>query len=492
MRPSLRVTRKLFVALLAVTLAACGSDEKSDVEIVAIGPPGSPFVNSGRLPGPAQLLRGATAEGLVGLNGQGLVIAGVADRWIVTDDGLSYIFRLRDAEWPDGDPITAESARIALRQAVAKLRGTPMAPDLGALEEIRVMTGRVIELRLSRPQPQLLMLLAQPELGLLRSGRGTGPMRFDREGNHAILTPIAPEKRGLPAVEDWTHRVRQLRFSALPAERALEQFNHGQINAVLGGGFEHFPLVDAAGLSRGAIRLDPVMGLFGLIFAHDDGFLAAAENREAVAMTIDRGRLAASFRVGGWLASNRIFPAGLEDEPANMVERWGTLNIADRRAVATARVTRWRSARTGPIRLRIALPAGPGADRLFANLADDLGQAGLVAVRAGLDQPADLRLVDAVARYPRAVWFFNQLSCASRRGLCNSDVDRDLAAAQAETDQAARAQLAARAAIGLIDSNVFIPFGPPIRWSLVRGDITGFYPNRLGYHPLMPLALRPR
>jgi hypothetical protein len=39
---------------------------------------------------------------------------------------------------------------------------------------------------------------------------------------------------------------------------------------------------------------------------------------------------------------------------------------------------------------------------------------------------------------------------------------------------------------------VFIPFGPPIRWSLVRGDITGFYPNRLGYHPLMPLALRPR
>ena len=492
MRPSLRVTRKIFVVLLAALLAACGAGEESDVEIVAIGPPGSPFVNSGRLPVPAQLLRGATAEGLVGLNGQGLVIPGVADRWIVTDDGLSYIFRLRDAEWPDGNPITAESARIALRQAIAMLRGTPLATDLDALEEIRVMTGRVIELRLARPQPQLLILLAQPELGLLRKGRGTGPMRFHRDGNHAILTPIEPEKRGLPAVEDWPDRVRQLRFSALPADRALEQYNHGQVNAVLGGGFEDFPLVDAAGLSRGAIRLDPVMGLFGLIFVHDDGFLATAENREAVAMTIDRSRLAASFRVGGWLASNRIFPAGIEDEPANLVERWATLNIADRRAVATARVTRWRAARTGPIRLRIAMPAGPGADRLYANLADDLAKAGLVAVRVGNDQPADLRLVDAVARYPRTVWFFNQLSCASRRGLCNSDVDRDLADARVEADQTARAQLVARAAIALIDANVFIPFGPPIRWSLVRGDVTGFYPNRLAYHPLMPLALRPR
>jgi peptide/nickel transport system substrate-binding protein len=39
---------------------------------------------------------------------------------------------------------------------------------------------------------------------------------------------------------------------------------------------------------------------------------------------------------------------------------------------------------------------------------------------------------------------------------------------------------------------VFIPFGPPIRWSLVRGSVTGFATNRWGMHPLMPMAMRPR
>ena len=138
------------------------------------------------------------------------------------------------------------------------------------------------------------------------------------------------------------------------------------------------------------------------------------------------------------------------------------------------------------------MPVGPGADRLFGNLALDLGQAGLVAVRVGLGDPADFRLVDAVARYPRAAWYLNQLSCASKRGLCSPEADRDFAAAWDAPDAATRSALLASAAAGLADANVFIPFGPPIRWSLVRGDTTGFAANRLGYHPLMPLALRPR
>mgnify|MGYP000320036256 CR=1 FL=1 len=55
-----------------------------------------------------------------------------------------------------------------------------------------------------------------------------------------------------------------------------------------------------------------------------------------------------------------------------------------------------------------------------------------------------------------------------------------------------KSALLARAEAKLTEANVFIPFGPPIRWSLVRGDTTGFVPNRLGYHPLMPLAMRPK
>src|SRR5258706_7112853 len=151
--------RGLAALPLAVPLAACGSDESSTVEVVAIGQPNAPFETGRRLPPAAQLLRGATAEGLVSLDEQGQVIPAVADRWIVTDDGLSYIFRLRSGNWPDGAPLTAESARAALRQAIAELRDTPMALDLAGIEDIRVMAGRVFQLRLAHPQPELPLVL---------------------------------------------------------------------------------------------------------------------------------------------------------------------------------------------------------------------------------------------------------------------------------------------------------------------------------------------
>ena len=58
--------------------------------------------------------------------------------------------------------------------------------------------------------------------------------------------------------------------------------------------------------------------------------------------------------------------------------------------------------------------------------------------------------------------------------------------------RAERSALLAEAEAELTAANVFIPFGPPIRWSLVRGDVNGFATNPWGWHPLMPLARLPR
>ena len=476
----------------AALLAGCGNGKNTSVDVVAIGEPPSLFDSGGRLSAGAQLLRAAMAEGLVGLDEQGQVIPGVADRWIVTDDGMSYIFRLRDGKWSAGGKLNAESVKAALTQALAGLRGTPLARDLAGIEDVRVMTGRVVEIRLKRPQPELLLLLAQPELGLLSRGQGAGPMKLRRDGVVAYLALVDPEERGLPADPDWQQAARPLRLRALPAAAAIASYNRGEAGAILGGKVEHFPLVDAAGLSRGAIRLDPVMGLFGLAVVHGDGFLGEAANREAIAMAIDRNGLIAALRVAGWAATSRIIPADIDDVPAGAAERWPALDVSARQAVAAARVQRWRGGKRDPVQLRLAMPQGPGADRLFASLAGDFAKAGLLAQRVGAGDAADLRLVDAVARYPHASWFFNQLSCDMLKGLCSADADRLVAEAAAASDATVRASLLAEAQTRLTETNSFIPFGAPIRWSLVRGSTTGFVANRLGYHPLMPLALRPK
>src|SRR5262245_26843883 len=218
MRKALQIATGYAGLLAALPLVACGSDKHAAVTVVTIGAPTSPYEKGTRLPPPARLVRGATVEGLVGFDEQGQIVPALADRWIVTDDGLSYIFRLRDGTWADGSPLTAQSLRSALRETIAGLRGMPLALDLSAISEIRVMTGRVIEIRLAAPMPNLLQLLAQPELGLARNDRGTGPMRLRREGDVALLTAIPPEGRGLPQVEGWSGKVRSLHLLALPAE----------------------------------------------------------------------------------------------------------------------------------------------------------------------------------------------------------------------------------------------------------------------------------
>ncbi len=491
-RPVSFLRNALLAALLAPALAGCGRGDDRAVEVAVIGDPSAPFATGPRLPLAAQLVRAASAEGLVGFDEQGRVIPAIADRWIVTDDGLSYIFRLRDGTWPEGDAITGETGRAALIRAIGALRGTALGSDLAVIREVRAMAGRVIEIRLHQQAPDLLQLLAQPELGLTMRGNGAGPMRLTRDKRTAILTPIPPEDLGLPQPENWEARRRKLNLLALPAADAITRFNAGEAAVVLGGRFADFPRLDAAGVPRGAIRLDPVTGLFGLAVTRTDGFLGAPENREALAMAIDREGLAAALNVGGWTATTRVVAPGSADDNGTVAERWPGQTLAERRTIATARLAAWQKANGKLPVLRVALPAGPGGDVLLRQLSKDFEAIGLTVRKVGEAADADLRLVDTVARYARVGWFLNQLSCGNARGPCSPGADRLAETALAEPDPVKRADLYAQAEAQLTIANSFIPFGVPVRWSLVSGTVTGFAPNRWNIHPLMPLAMRPK
>lgn len=488
----LRALRLILVVCFAGAVAACSGESDRPVAVAVIGDPAAPFATGPRLPVAAQLLRSATTEGLVSFDEQGRVIPALADRWIVTEDGLSYIFRLRDGTWADGSPITGDSAREALLRATSAVRGTPLGLDLAVITDVRAMAGRVIEIRLSQQVPDMLQLLAQPELGLQRRGRGAGPMKFARDKDSAILRPIPPEDRGLPPEEDWAERSRRLKLDAMSAQTAIARFNTGDVDIVLGGRFEDFPRLDASGVSRGAIRLDPVAGLFGLVVVDADGFLSLPENREAIAMAVDRDAVGTALGVGGWTATTRIVNPGLAGDNGTVVERWPGRAVEERRTLAASRVEKWKAGGKGPVTLRLAMPGGPGADQLYLRLSADFKAIGIAVQRVRADADADLRLVDVVARYPRADWFLNQFACSNARGLCSAAADRLADEARSETDPNKRADLYAQAEAQLTIANGYIPLGVPIRWSLVSGRATGFAINAWNIHPLLPLALRPR
>ncbi len=491
MQPAKRLLRCAPI-LAASLLCACGSGSSPTISIDVIGTEIGPFERGVRLSSAGQLVRAATAEGLVALDEHGRVGPALADRWIVTDDGRSYIFRLREGLWANGESITAETARRALREALAALDGTGLAQELAGIEDVRAMTGRVVEIRLGRPVPDLLQLLAQPELGLFRDGRGAGPMRLGRAGPLAVLSPIPPMRLGRPQPENWRESARDVRLHALPAHTATRRFAEGEVDIVLGGRFQSYPLAaSVAGLSRRMLRIDPAPGLLGLAVLTTAGPLGSAATREALAMAIDRAALASVLGVPGWTPTSRLAAPGHPDDSGAISERWSDLSIDQRRAQAAARIA--RMARGGAARpLRLGLPAGPGADALFARISEDFAAIGVPLQRVGEGDPADLRLLDVVARYGRVEWYLGQLSCAAARGQCSAEADARLAEARLEADPARRAALLAQAEAQLTETNVFIPLGPPVRWSLVRERTPGFVENPAAFHPLPPLAQRPR
>jgi len=494
-RPALR----LMAVLAGLSLVSCSSYDNSAFGVAVVGSAEDPFAHDTHLAAAGQLVRAATVEGLVAFDEAGRVIPALADRWIVTDDGQSYIFRLREGNWENGDPLTAESARKAIRAALKTLDNTPLALDLGGIEEIRAMAGRVIEIRLNRPMPYLLQLLAQPELGLEHGNKGGGSMTIVRSGKLAALTPIEPSRLGLPGIENWAERTRKIQLRALPGPAAVAAFNDGEVDLVLGGRIQDFMLTRSVGILRGTIQIDPVVGLFGLQVMTDKGFLAVPANREALAMAIDRPALIAPFGVGGWSPTTRIVTPSLDGDLGTIGERWAEQSLEDRRAVAAARVRAWRPpagakvpADAGPVRLHAWLPEGGGSQLLFNRLLADFATIGVKLERAPEADGADLALVDDVARYPRAAWYLNRLSCRDGRGLCSQDADARIAEAANAVNPVQRAALLTEAEAELTASNVFIPFGTPIRWSLVRGSVDGFAANAWGWHPLMPLSWLPK
>jgi len=183
---SLAVRRSLVAALslvLACTVAACDQKErgKTDVTVIGSQPPAIVDPAAGALSGPQALLLSNVAQGLVRFDASGQIVPGLAERWNVTDDGLSYIFRLHSGDWPNGRKITAEQVARLLRRQIASRSENTLKDTLGAVDQIVAMTDRVIEITLKAPRPNLLALLAQPELAVVYEGQGSGPFRITPE-----------------------------------------------------------------------------------------------------------------------------------------------------------------------------------------------------------------------------------------------------------------------------------------------------------------------
>jgi peptide/nickel transport system substrate-binding protein len=475
--------------LVLLALASCHRRAKDGPVVVsAVG--GAPMIVAPAKLGdalPPRMLLAATAQGLVRLDAAGQIEPGLAESWTVIDDGLSYIFRLREARWSDGQPVTSEQVVIILHRALRDATGNPAARFLTAISDIRAMTPEVIEIDLSRPRPDLLRRLAQPELALFRMNPpgGAGPLRLvERRGDTVLLRP-APDDGGDPDGEQAAPDPRgDVELIGERAARAIVRFADHRSDMVTGGTVADWPLIAGADVPASSIHRDPAQGLFGLAVVDREGFLADAAARAANAAAIDRQGMVAAI-APDWTPEVALLPDPLDSAAPPTAPAWATGTLDQRRAAARIVTAAWRATHPDPLALRVALPDGPGGTLLYGWIAAALKAIGIEPRRVPLDAETDLRLIDRVSPFDTARWYL-ATACAP----CGEEAQAAIEAARTADTSAARGQALARADAALSADVAFIPLATPLRWSLVAPGLDLWQANPRAWHPLNELRSR--
>ena len=127
--------------------------------------------------GPEQAIEMDLFEGLTTYDAGARPVAGVAERWETSADGLIWTFHLRpDAKWSDGTPVTADDFVAAFQRLIDPATASPSAEMFGVLAAAtRIIAGkeknlaalgvtavdpRTLRLTLEHPMPLLPNLLA--------------------------------------------------------------------------------------------------------------------------------------------------------------------------------------------------------------------------------------------------------------------------------------------------------------------------------------------
>jgi oligopeptide transport system substrate-binding protein len=286
----------------------------------------------------------ALFEGLVAEDPETLnPVPGVAERWDISDDGLTYTFRLRtDAKWSNGDPVTARDFLGSWQRVLTPSLGADNASLLyivrnaesfhkGQLADFAEVgfsapDDHTILITLEHPASYFLSLLQHwvwwpvhlptiEKSGSLyeRGNRwarvgtfvGNGPFSLKdwRTGQH-----IDVEKS--PTYWDAaTVRLNGIRFHPIEDLAAEERaFRSGQLHLT-----EALPVAKVDTYRRNQpelLRIDPYLGTYYYTLNTNRPFLNEAKVRRALALAVDRTGIADKILRGGQVPAHAFTPPG--------------------------------------------------------------------------------------------------------------------------------------------------------------------------------------
>ena len=232
-------------------------------------------------------------EGLTRFAPDGTVRPGLAERWEVAPDGLSWVFYLRPGvTFHDGVALTAEDVAFSFDRAMAPDSVNAQKALFEGINEVTAIDDVTVEIGLDAPKGDLLFNLAWGDAVIVSPATaddnrthpvGTGPFRFERwvQGDRVELGRN-PDYWGEPAKLDKV----TFKFIADPT---------AAFAAMMAGDVDAFPVFPAAE-NLAQFEADP---RFQVIIGSTEGETILAMNnarppfddirvRRAVSMAVDR------------------------------------------------------------------------------------------------------------------------------------------------------------------------------------------------------------
>jgi oligopeptide transport system substrate-binding protein len=473
------------------------------------------------------LLEGLVAEDPVDLH----PVPGVAERWEVTPDGLTYTFHLRsDARWSNGDPVTAQDFVASWRRILTPSLGAASASQLYLIQGaeafnrgdgdfsqvgLRARDALTLAVSLEHPAPWFLSLLSGPawmpvniatvaKYGALaeRGNPWAAPGRWVGNGPFNLVSWKRGEEivvAGSPSYWDAARvKLREIHFHAYDSIDAEERaFRSGQLHLT-----ETIPpaRIDAYRKdSPELLRSDPLLGTYFLRVNVRRPGLGDARVRLALALAIDRSAVVERILRGGQAPAATFTPPGIGGYRPEPVQ--GCRTEEARRLLAESGHPAGAGLPVFDLLYNTSETHRTIAEALQEMWRRDIGvQVRLVNQDFKSTEEArstgayDLLRSSEIADYVDPSAFLENWrgdSTNNYTGWSSPDFDSLLFAAARDADPAARNALYARAERILLTEAPVIPLFHYSHVFLIRPSVKGWSPTLLDHHPYKWVSLAP-
>lgn len=238
---------------------------------------------------------------LVTLNADFEIRPDLATEWTISEDGLTYTFKLADnVTWHDGEPFTSADVKWTL-DAIREYKGR-MYIEFGNIDYVECPDDYTVILHMSQPDAALLGFLSWYACFIMpkhiyegtdwttnpanQSPIGTGPFKFVswEQGESVELEANEEYFKGAPYI-------KRLIFKIIPDENsALQAFKNGEVD-IIGGGIPYSEVKNLQEDPRATVILKEYPSRYYLGFNFKNEILQDHRVREAIARAIDRSEI---------------------------------------------------------------------------------------------------------------------------------------------------------------------------------------------------------